>query len=40
MSNKELAEELYKPIIKKFQKGKGAHLFQTIFGEYILQIKI
>ena len=30
--NKELAEELYKPIIRKFEKRKYTHLSYAIFG--------
>ena len=38
MSNKKLAEELYKPIIRKFGKKKHTHPLQTIFGALILKI--
>ena len=38
-SNKELAEELYKPIIRKFErKEKYTHLLWTIFGVQLKQI--
>ena len=36
--NKELAEELHKLIIRKFNKRKYTHLLQTIFGLQIQQI--
>ena len=35
ISNKELAEELHKPIIRKLKKEKHNHLLQTIFGMLI-----
>ena len=38
ISNKELAEELDKPIIKKFQKGKVHSYLQTISETLIQQI--
>ena len=38
ISNKELAEELHKPIIRKFKKEKYTPLLQTVFGVLIYQI--
>ena len=38
ISNKELAEESHKPIIRKFKKIKVQSLFMEIFGEQIQQI--
>ena len=39
ISNKELADELHKPIIRKLKKKKRyTHLLQKIFGVMILQI--
>ena len=38
MLKEELAEELYKPIIKKCEKRKVYSSFKTIFGALILQI--
>ena len=35
ISNKELAQELHKPIIKKIKKRKHTHLSWTIFGVLI-----
>ena len=35
ISNKKLAEELHKPIIRKYQKRNYTHLLQTIFGVQI-----
>ena len=32
ISNKQLAKELYKPIIRKFKKEKYIHLLYTILG--------
>ena len=32
ISNKEFAEELHEPIIRKFDRRKYNHLLQTIFG--------
>ena len=38
ISNKELAEELHKPIIRKFNKKKYNNLLYTVFGVLIYQI--
>ena len=35
MSNKELAEELHKPIVRKFEKKKYTHILQIISGPLI-----
>ena len=38
MPNQQLAEELHKPIIRKYKNAKYTHLLKTIFGMLILQI--
>ena len=38
ITNKELAVELHKPIIKKFKKKKYNHLLYKMFGVLILMI--
>ena len=38
ISNQEMAEDLHKPIVKKFENDKCTHLLYTMIGVLILQI--